>query len=147
MNFRRQIEITEGQFQIAPMIDVVFIMLVFFTAIAAMRQSERELEIKPPPAAVSSPIERNVNDIIINIREDGAIIINRAEKSLDELHERLRLLRTTGTDASVLIRADGRTMHRDVAAVIDACVSTGVKKFSFITVEPRHFAHDTQNQD
>jgi len=127
------------------MIDVVFIMLVFFTAIAAIRQGERELEIKPPTAAASRVIERNVNDIIINIREDGAIIINRAEKTPDELRERLRLLKAAGTDASVLIRADGRTMHRDVAAVIDACVSAGVKKFSFITVEPRHFAQDIKN--
>jgi biopolymer transport protein ExbD len=136
MNFRRNIEQDEGGFQIAPMIDIVFIMLVFFVAISAMAQQEREIDVKPPVASSSSPIERKRHEIIINVKEDGTIVVNRMEWDLDKLRERLRLLSASGgADSSVMIRADALTAHQNVVSVIDACMDADMTLFSFITIE------------
>ena len=136
MNFRKHLEEDEGGFQIAPMIDVVFIMLVFFAAIAAMERSEREMDVRPPVASRSSPLERKPHEIVINVRQDGTIVVNRMEWDIERLRDRLkRLAAWGGSDASVMIRADALTAHQNVVSVIDACMDADMTRFSFITVQ------------
>lgn len=136
MNFRASLDEGDGQFQLAPMIDVVFIMLTFFVAIFGMQQSERELEVKPPLSYSGDAINRKLHDIVINIRQDGTIIVNRKQWDINELRRQLKLFAAASTgESSVLIRADGEALHQNVVAVMDACIEANMYRFSFITVE------------
>jgi len=136
MNFRKGIEPGDEGFQIAPMIDVVFIILVFFVTIAAMEENEKEIEIKPPRSASSAPIRRRTYEIVVNVKQDGTIIVNRNAWDLPTLRSRLKMLSSSGEiDSSVMIRADALTLHQNVVNVIDACMDADISRFSFITVE------------
>jgi biopolymer transport protein ExbD len=146
MNFRRGIEESEGRFQLAPMIDIVFIVLVFFVVISAMEQREKEMEVRPPFARSGTAIERKRFEIIINVKEDGSIVVNRNEWGIQKLRERLQHLSAVGgSDASVMIRADALTAHQNVMSVADACVAAGMERLSFITVEHRKDVPATVN--
>ena len=136
MNFRKSITEAEQQFQIAPMIDVIFVLLTFFVAVFGMQQNEREIEIKPPVSYSGSAVDRNPYDIMINVREDGTLIVNRKKWTLIELRDRLRMLSSSSNgETMVLIRADAMTVHQNVVNVIDACTGANINRFSFITVE------------
>ncbi len=81
-------------FQIAPMIDVVFVILVFFMAMAAQIRIEQILQTKLPGIAVSSTSTEFVDEQILQIGEDGEVSLN--DESYDSAQSReLPLL--TGT--------------------------------------------------
>lgn len=135
MNFRRNIEEDDGAFQLAPMIDIVFIMLTFFVAIFGMQQNEREMEVKPPLSSSGTIVARNPYDIVVNIKQDGTLMVNRKVWPLSELQDRLRMIASaTEGQCNVLIRADAMTFHQNVVNVMDACVGVGITRFSFVTV-------------
>jgi biopolymer transport protein ExbD len=81
-------------FQIAPMIDVVFVILVFFMALAAQIKIEQILQTKLPGVAIASTTTEFVDEQILNVGEDGEVSLN--EESYDSPQSR-ELPQLTGT--------------------------------------------------
>lgn len=135
MNFRRQYTLGESAFQLAPMVDILFILLIFFIVTYAFQQIERDMRIGLPATEDAGQIDLTVRDIIINITQEGKIIVNGREFSLTKLEELLgRAVQTLQTQ-SVLIRADKKTFHGDVVRVMDVCAGLNINKISFVTIQ------------
>ncbi|HSI07360.1 MAG: ExbD/TolR family protein [Rariglobus sp.] len=81
-------------FQIAPMIDVVFVILVFFMALAAQIKIEQILQTKLPGVAVASSTTEFVDEQILQVGEDGEVSLN--DESYDSPQSR-ELPQLTGT--------------------------------------------------
>lgn len=81
-------------FQIAPMIDVVFVILVFFMALAAQIRIEQILQTKLPGISVSSSTTEFVDEQILQVGEDGEVSLN--DESYDSAASR-ELPQLTGT--------------------------------------------------
>ncbi|CAM2922397.1 ExbD/TolR family protein [Rariglobus hedericola] len=81
-------------FQIAPMIDVVFVILVFFMALAAQIKIEQILQTKLPGISVSSATTEFVDEQILSVSEDGEVSLN--DESYDSPQSR-ELPQLTGT--------------------------------------------------
>lgn len=81
-------------FQIAPMIDVVFVILVFFMALAAQIKIEQILQTKLPGVAIASAATEFVDEQILQISEDGEVSLN--DESYDSSQSR-DLPQLTGT--------------------------------------------------
>lgn len=81
-------------FQIAPMIDVVFVILVFFMALAAQIRIEQILQTKLPGIQISSASTEFVDEQILQIGEDGEVSLN--DESYDSPQSR-ELPQLTGT--------------------------------------------------
>jgi biopolymer transport protein ExbD len=81
-------------FQIAPMIDVVFVILVFFMALAAQIKIEQILQTKLPGVAVASASTEFVDEQILQVSEDGEVSLN--DESYDSIQSR-DLPQLTGT--------------------------------------------------
>ena len=140
MTFRPANDEADASFQIAPMIDIVFLLLVFFIATTALRQWEREIQIGLPTAEHSTGIAKQPNDIIINVTREGRIIVFKREWELEKLRSRLSLYaraRAGQAPPAVIIRADGETQHQNVVNVIEACVSANLRNISFVTIEEK----------
>ncbi len=56
------------------MIDVVFLLLIFFIATMQFSQSERELNVSVPVAEEGADARQTVGEIIVNVREDGGVV-------------------------------------------------------------------------
>jgi biopolymer transport protein ExbD len=63
-------------FQIAPMIDVVFVILVFFMSLAAQIRIEQILQTKLPGVSISSATTEFVDEQILQVGEDGEVTLN-----------------------------------------------------------------------
>ena len=120
-------------FQIAPMVDVVFVLMLFFMASAGMKMREMELPIQLPGAgeSVSPPI-------VIAIDSDGRVSINEqtygaaGDKSLGELRGWLRgVIAQFGIGEPVIIRPASDARHERIMQVLNAAAASGVVKVTF----------------
>ena len=142
MNFLKHPGEGDGAFHIAPLLDIVFIVLVFFIVTTTMTQAEKHMTIKSPTATSSEDPTRQPHQIVINVDRHGMVVVNNTTWEMETLAERLKLFKelTSGTDGppiSVIIRADGRTWHQNVVNVMDACIAADIQQMWFVTVDKK----------
>lgn len=126
-------------FQIAPMVDVVFVLLLFFMASAGSQVIEKELNISLPSGrSASSAGAVPSTPIIIDILPDGKIQMNNKvydtadSKELPELRAWLKETITKfGDKDPVILRPNSQTKHERVMDVLNAASACGVTKLSF----------------
>ncbi len=109
-----------------PLIDVVFLLLIFFLVASRLSQEDRELDIPLPSAANAMPMTVEPQEMIVNIDQAGAIIVNN--KTLD--HDQFRRLLAQAVidnpiGQAVLIRADRRVPVQAPVEVMDMCLQAG----------------------
>jgi len=135
MNFLRKNPATLPEFQLAPMIDMVFLLLCFFITNAVFSQWEYEIDVKLPTATTGKLEGRLPGDIIVNVTRDGALTVNHVTLSREELLDRLSSLAMLYPGQSVVIRADRETAYENVMAVIDLCRRADIWNLLFATGE------------
>jgi biopolymer transport protein ExbD len=119
------------------MIDVIFLLLCFFVASQIYSQWETEIDIKLPTAETGSTPERLPGEVIVNLLQDGTIVVNSREldsAGLSSLFERIVEL---FPGQPVLIRADKQTAYEHVVHVLDLCRKADIWNISFATAVRR----------
>ena len=124
-------------FQIAPMVDVVFVLMLFFMASAGSQVVERELNINLPSGQGSSGSSA-ITPIIIDISAEGAVSVNSdpyggpEDKSLTRLKEWLKnAVETLGDKDPVIIRPNPDTKHGRIIDVLNAAAFARIKNLTF----------------
>lgn len=120
--------------QMAPLIDIVFLLLVFFMSASIFYQLETEINITVPTAETVSETKRSPGEIIINVRKDGTIVVNQRELTRRELKEMLERISKLYAGQPVIIRADRETYHENVVGVLDICAAADIWNISFATM-------------
>lgn len=133
MNFRRRHTTQHPGFQIAPMIDVIFLLLCFFVASQIFSQWETEINIKLPTASTGEVPDRLPGEIIINILEDGTVVVNRQALDRSALVSLLDRIAGLFPGQPVLLRADGGTPYEHVIGILDMCRQADIWNISFAT--------------
>lgn len=122
-------------FQLAPMLDVVFLLLIFFVVTQKIILNEQDLKVKVPTAPKSTEEEsRAINEIIINAREEDdklIITIDRQEYTREQLMNTLKRMVKVDPNQPVRIRGDADMRWQKVADVISTCSQAGVWNVSF----------------
>mgnify|MGYP006303854153 CR=1 FL=1 len=134
MNFRKSMPPPHTGFQMAPMIDIMFLLLVFFMAAAIYAQWETKMDISVPAAQSGIRADRKPGEIIVNIDEEGRIYVNDTELSREALQNRLSRVAELYRDQPVIIRADAKTDHEYVMAVLDSCRVARIWNIAFATL-------------
>lgn len=133
MNFRGRYKPEEIGFQLAPMIDVVFLLLCFFVTAQIFSQWETEIDITLPTAQTGELPQRLPGEIIVNILQDGAIVVHGRTLGEAALGSLLGRLVEHFPGQPILIRADKRTDYEHVIRVLDLCRQSDVFNISFAT--------------
>lgn len=120
----------------APMMDVVFLLLCFFVTTQIFAQWEAEIDITLPTADASEIQPRLPGEIIVNVMEDGAIRVNQRPLDLAQLGTLLNDIAEQFPGQPVLIRADQSTSFQHVIAVLDLCRQADIWNISFATRVP-----------
>ena len=122
-------------FQLAPMPDVVFLLLIFFVVTQKFILNEQDLKVKVPTAPKSTEeTSRAINEMIINAREeDGDLVItfDRELHTLKSLKEMLEKQIGVDPNQPVRIRGDAQMSWQRMADVISTCSQAGVWNVSF----------------
>ena len=122
-------------FQLAPMLDVVFLLLIFFVVTQKFILNEQDLKVKVPTAPkTTEEASRAIDEIIINAREENGeliITIDREVFTREKLLAMLRRMIAVNPNQPVRIRGDAEMRWQKVADVISTCSQAGVWNVSF----------------
>jgi len=136
MNFRGRSKRVSLGFQLAPMIDIMFLLLCFFIAAQIYAQWETEIDITLPTAETGEMPDRLPSEIIINIRADGTHVVNQRELDAAGLADLLRRIVELYPGQPVVIRADLQTPYAYIIRTLDLCRQSDLWNISFATIEP-----------
>lgn len=136
MNFRERAQPQPSGFQLAPMIDVVFLLLIFFIVTWNFARWETEIDVTVPTAREGSESRRAIGEIIVNVRADGGILVNRKELTPDDLLERLQRIATLYPDQAIILRGDQAASYDSIVKVLDICRKANIWNVSFATARP-----------
>ena len=137
MRIRREADTEKAEMNTAPMIDVVFQLLIFFMVAASFRAEESNLKVSLPAAGAPAVQAAELEEVEIFVASSGAITVNQQEydsaksKNLPELKVMLTNLADLFKDQAVVIRADENAVHGRVVDVLNACAGARIKNISF----------------
>ncbi|HDY82039.1 MAG: biopolymer transporter ExbD [Gammaproteobacteria bacterium] len=120
----------EAQIDLTPMLDVVFIMLIFFIVTASFIK-EAGVEVNRPEASTSQP-KKNVN-ILIAISATNEIWMDQRRIDVRAVRANVERLHAENPKGAVVIQADNESNTETVVAVLDAAREAGVYDVSLAT--------------
>ena len=131
MKFSPEGRRTSPRIEIAPFVDVVFLLLIFFMLTSTFIVAPG-LKIKLPKAKTKE-IQREKREISIAITRDGTIYYEGRKVDLKELEKELRKFSKRGLNPLIVIKADERTYHGRVVEVMDTAKQAGLSRFAIAT--------------
>ncbi len=137
MKFRRQAEPPQAiGFMIAPMVDILLVVLVFFIVTWNFALAENELDVRVPSAAKANEPQPYVGQVVINVKADGSIVVNRQPKTGTELLDQLKKLSQLYPDQAVIVRGDEAVDYKHIVEVLDICRQADIWNVAFATGKP-----------
>ncbi len=125
-----------GTLSLTPLIDVVFLLLIFFLVTSRFDEEERRLPIELPIATSATPMTQRPREVMVDIDREGSFYVNGKALSPEELEETLRrAVASNPTNQMVVIRADAGVSFQPVVSVMDMCNRTGVAEYTTTTKE------------
>ena len=132
-------EIEEVSINLTPLIDIVFLLLIFFM-VSTTFQRETELEIALPEASTEAPSEPAVSALILEIDATGAYRLSTkqsgkrsdfASVNIEQLSEKLKGLSAKNDTATLVIKADAKTPYQAVVQALDAARKVNLTRVKF----------------
>ena len=109
---------------LTPMIDIVFLLIIFFmigTRFSELNESERNIALNLPQVANGRALTIAPRTRVINVIENGQILLDEEVVSLQQLEKNLTDARTQYQKLGVVVRGDANSRYEDVAQVIATC--------------------------
>ncbi len=114
--------------EMAPMIDMVFLLLIFFLVATSFHQEEREMQIALPVAQSAGPISVALRELVINVDGQGRIIVSGREISSEDLHGMVVDALAINSEQKVTIRGDRSVAYEAIVRVLDICKTGGLQE-------------------
>ena len=113
---------------LTPMIDIVFLLIIFFMVGTKFTELERKIALQVPEVADRGVLTAAPEPRVVNVMADGSLTLDQTTVNLEELTSRLAAARSRYRDLGVLIRGDAQCRHQRVAEVLNACKQAGVRE-------------------
>jgi len=129
----------ETAINMTPMIDMVFLLLIFFLMATTFAQEEREIEVQLPGTSLARALSAPPRQLIVNILTDGTTKVGGQVCSRRELADMLTRMARNEPDREVLIRADEESIHKYFAGVASLCRQVGINevKIGYLVQSPK----------
>ncbi len=133
MNFRTRSQPEPKGFLIAPMVDILLVLLGFFMLTWTFARHETELDVQVPAAKEGKENRRSVGEVIINVKADGSLVMNRRPMSPQELQTTLTRIATLYPDQAIILRGDEKVDYGHIVQTLDICRSANIWNVAFAT--------------
>jgi len=134
-------QLEDPDLNVAPLIDMVFLLLIYFMATASLVRSEGDLGIRLPGMVAQAESVDMPDEQIIEITKTGRIFLNSREfdsansQELPDLFVMLTRYKAASdanrSQAMITVSADNETKHQRVIDVMNACAAAGIKNITF----------------
>ncbi len=126
-------------FNMTPMIDVVFLLIIFFLVSSHLAKQEAQMDLPLPVAeSGSEQVEEQTRRVTINVVHDGSLLLAGKTVLPRELERRLRAASSeSGPDLELRIRSDRSVAYRHVEPIMLACARAGIWNVTFAVYHPK----------
>jgi biopolymer transport protein ExbD len=135
MNLRNRAIPVHPGIQLAPLVDVLLLLLIFFLLTWNAARNENELDVKVPKASAAREKTAPIGDVVVNVKADGNVIVNRRTLNPQELTDLLKGLVQLNAEQAVVIRGDEAGAYRNIVNVLNICTQAGVTNVAFATAK------------
>jgi len=120
----------EPSANLTPLIDVVFLLLIFFMVTTTFLDPEREIDIDLPTAESGGAPTEEIEEIVVNVTEEGEILHAGSRVGREELISLLKSAAQHDPTTPVTIRGHRRARHEAIVQVMDACGIAGISNLA-----------------
>jgi len=111
------------------------VLLCFFIVTWSFARKENELDVKVPKASSAKEKTATMGDVVVNVKADGNVVVNRRTLSTAELSDMLKNLVKLYPDQAVVIRGDEAGAYKNIVGVLNTCSEAGVTNVAFATAK------------
>jgi len=123
------------EINVAPLIDIVFLLLIFFMLTSEFTDFKTIDMISPNQSSTS--IQKNDLPIIINLSENGLVEIDKIEIKLEDLSETIQMKLLNSNNKKIVISTLNKTKINNLIIVVDTIRSLGIENIALITKEKK----------
>lgn len=123
----------QSSINLTPMIDIVFLLMIFFmvgTKFSELNESERDIALQVPAVIGAEALTSAPRKRVINVYQDGRIVMDRKTLTLEQLHQELTSARQQYKKLGVVVRGAGKGEYQNVADVIAMCKKAEIADLS-----------------
>jgi len=140
MNLSQHYEDAKLELQIAPLIDVVFLLLIYFMVTASLIKKEADIGFLLPANVAVEDMQDIPVEVLIEITEDGTVQVEGMrfsydDRTLDDLVLQIaglkEIARAQSSPFFVNVLPHAEALHRRIIDVMDACAAAGVNSLTF----------------
>jgi len=135
MNLRGRAPLHHPGIQLAPLVDVLLLLLIFFLLTWNAARNENELDVKVPKATAAKEKSAPIGDVVVNVKADGSVVVNRRTLTGPELTELLKSLAQLNAEQAVVIRGDEAGTYKNIVDVLNTCTQAGITNVAFATAK------------
>lgn len=137
MAHRKPRQSLEEDFPMTPMIDMVFLLLVFFMTVSTLVQADRAKEVDLPESAESDvPEASELSDRgTISLDADGIIYLGMSPVTLEEMQATMKTSLQETPELRIHLRADQATPYTEIKKVLIACAEVGAYEVIYATYQ------------
>ena len=140
MKFKIPVDQNDDEINMAPMIDMVFLLLIFFMVASHLTDLEKVPVLLPVADKATVPEEARDRQMVSILSEDESgesvkIFVNMQEMDLEQFDETLQQLIGMNENLKIYLRADRRVLHKHIQSVMKSCAQAGIIDITFGTFE------------
>ncbi|MBO6765240.1 biopolymer transporter ExbD [Maricaulis sp.] len=115
----------QAEVNMTPMLDIVFILLIFFIVTATFL-SEEGLDMRPPPDSDTPPDAEAPPPIVVQVDDDNNIFVNRTRTDVDRVLSAVNRFRAEEPNSAVLLEVQDEADHGIIVQIWDEMGANGV---------------------
>jgi biopolymer transport protein ExbD len=130
---RKKNEYGDAAVPISAMIDITFLLIIFFVVTAAMDKEVEDESVTLSSAPHGKPVvKKDPRALVVNVRQDGSVNINAVEHTMPQITTLLtNVAARWGKEVPIVVRGDKNVQHYYVQKVMDAVTNTGLYRVKF----------------
>lgn len=134
MSFKIQKGKALDSLNLTPLIDVVFLLLIFFLVATQFSQDDQQLPIKLPSAQSAVPMTIEPEELVVHIAQDSTMMVRGQGVDLATLEGILRqALADNPVQQTVVLRGDKRVEFQTIVSLVDLCNRLKIPSYRFTT--------------
>ena len=125
-----------GGLELTPMIDVVFLLMIFFLVASKLDEADRFIDVVLPKASAAKPLTSRPREFLVNIDREGHYFVGARPVAFGDLQTLLKQAAVDNPNRqTVIVRADENVAHKYVVAAMNACVEAGIEDYQVQSAE------------
>ena len=120
-----------------PMIDMVFLLLVFFMTVSTLARADKQVKLDLPESSQSDVPEDLSDRGTVSLDAEGNIYLGARPLNIETMQAEMREALEVNPELRIHVRADQMTPYREIKKVLNACAEVGAYEVIYATYQAR----------